>query len=178
MSKCLRSARLTLGLPSRCRTDCHYTEGMASQHAHSTADAAPELVGVYSDDRDVRRSVMLALGSKPAKDVPAVQCVEFATAPALIRALDRGVDGRKLSVVVLDGEAVPAGGMGIARQIKDEIFNAPPVVLIVARPQDGWLAAWSRADVVLSQPLDPRAMAAAVAELLRRKAARSSVTVA
>ncbi|NDB18328.1 MAG: DNA-binding response regulator [Actinobacteria bacterium] len=151
---------------------------MASGHEHSTGDSPVELIGVYSDDRDVRRSVMLALGSRPAKDVPAVQCVEFATAPALMRALDRGVDGRKLSVVVLDGEAVPAGGMGIARQIKDEIFNAPPVVLIVARAQDGWLAAWSRADSVLAQPLDPRAMAAAVAEQLRRKAARSSVTVA
>lgn len=154
---------------------------MASANARPAADETtqvpPALVAVYSDDRDMRRSVMLALGSQPAKDVPRIECVEFATGPALIRALDRGVDGRRIAVAVLDGEAVPEGGMGVARQIKDEIFNAPPVALIVARPQDGWLAAWSRADAVLSQPLDPRATAAAVAGLLRQAVSRSAVTV-
>lgn len=136
----------------------------------------PMLIGIYSDDRDVRRSVALALGSRPAADVGLIECVEFATAPALTRALDRGVQGRRLDVVVLDGEAVPAGGMGIARQIKDEVYDAPPVVLIVARPQDAWLAAWSRADEVITHPIDPRATAAAVAGLLRDVASRSAVT--
>lgn len=149
---------------------------VAPDAAGSAAQAQPMLIGVYSDDRDVRRSVVLALGSRPAADVGPVECVEFATAPALTRALDRGVQGRRMDVVVLDGEAVPAGGMGIARQMKDEIYDAPPVVLIVARPQDAWLAAWSRADEVITHPVDPRAAAAAVAGLLRAAASRSAVT--
>ena len=152
---------------------------MASDAASDTgphAESVPTtLIAVYSDDRDVRRSALLALGDQPAMDVGRVECVEFATAPALMRALDRGVDGRRIGVVILDGEAVPAGGMGIARQIKDEIFNAPPVVLIVARPQDGWLAAWSRADSVVPHPIDPRALAAAVTTQMRRGAERSSL---
>ena len=37
-------------------------------------------------------------------------------------------------------------GMGICRQLKDEIFRCPPILVLTGRPQDGWLAAWSRAD--------------------------------
>jgi DNA-binding response OmpR family regulator len=144
--------------------------------AHGQDDSAVSLIGVYSDDREVRRNVLLALGSRPATDVGLVECVEFATAPALTRALDRGINGRRLDLVILDGEAVPAGGMGIARQIKDEIYDAPPVVLIVARPQDAWLAAWSRADEVVTHPIDPRVTAAAVARLLRAAGARTAIT--
>ena len=59
--------------------------------------------------------------------------------------------------MVLDGEAQPAGGMGVCRQAKDEIYNCPPVLLIIGRPDDGWLATWSRADAVVSHPIDPRA---------------------
>ena len=150
----------------------------SAQSSTAGQSGEPMLIGVYSDDRDVRRSVMLALGSRPAADVGPVACVEFATAPALTRALDRGVNGARLDVVVLDAEAVPAGGMGLARQIKDEIYDAPPVVLIVARPQDGWLAAWSRADAVITHPIDPRATAAAVAGLLRDQQARSGIVPA
>ena len=43
---------------------------------------------------------------------------------------------------VLDGEAVPAGGLGLARQVKDEIYGCPPVLVLIGRPQDSWLAAW------------------------------------
>ena len=45
--------------------------------------------------------------------------------------------------MVLDGEAQPAGGMGVCRQAKDEIHDCPPVLLIIGRPDDGWLATWS-----------------------------------
>ena len=59
--------------------------------------------------------------------------------------------------------------MGICRQLKDEIYNCPPVLVLVGRPQDGWLATWSRADAVVSHPLDPIAVAKAVADLLRQR---------
>jgi DNA-binding response OmpR family regulator len=74
-----------------------------------------------------------------------------------------------LDLVILDGEAQPTGGMGLARQFKYEIEDCPPMVVLVARKQDGWLASWSLADAVISRPLDPVDAAATVADQLRRR---------
>ena len=125
---------------------------------------------IYSDDSTVREAVMNALGSRPAPELPRVTFLECATEPMVIRKMDAGV----VDVAILDGEAVPAGGMGICRQLKDEIFNCPPVVVITGRPQDGWLATWSRADAAVPRPLDPVVLAEAVATLLRRRVALSA----
>ena len=103
-------------------------------------------VVVYSHDADTRAEMKLAIGRRPAPDVPEAEIVEVATAPALLRLLDAG----GADVMVLDGEAQPAGGMGVCRQAKDEIFNCPPALLIIARADDRWLATWSRADAVVS----------------------------
>ena len=94
----------------------------------------------------------------------------MATEPALFRLLDTG----GADVMVLDGEAQPAGGMGVCRQAKDEIYNCPPVLLIIGRADDGWLATWSRADAVVSHPIDPKALAQALAGLMRQRAAGRS----
>src|SRR5690242_21773460 len=108
-------------------------------------------VVVYSHDADTRAEMKLAIGRRPAPDVPEAEIVEVATAPALLRLLDAG----GADVMVLDGEAQPAGGMGVCRQAKDEIYNCPPALLIIGRADDGWLATWSRADAVISHPIDP-----------------------
>jgi DNA-binding response OmpR family regulator len=134
----------------------------------SGADERPCRVLVYSDDRNTRAQVMLAVGRRPAPDLPPIEYVETATEPATVSRLDAG----DIQVAVLDGEATPAGGMGICRQIKDEIYDCPPVLVLVGRPQDGWLATWSRADAVVSHPLDPMAVADAVARLLRQRLSR------
>jgi DNA-binding response OmpR family regulator len=136
----------------------------------STA-TAPETrtVLVYSDDRTTREQVRLAIGRRPAADLPRVEYHECATEPAVMKALRAG----GIDVAVFDGEAAPYGGIGLARQVKDEIYRCPPVLVLVGRPQDGWLATWSRADAVLSHPLDPAAVAAAVADLLRRRRRRA-----
>jgi DNA-binding response OmpR family regulator len=81
----------------------------------------------------------------------------------------RAVDAGGVDLLVLDGEAVPAGGLGLCRQLKDEIFDCPPVLVLTGRPQDDWLAAWSRADAAVPHPLDPVALAAAAARLLRAR---------
>ncbi|WP_026876951.1 hypothetical protein [Jiangella gansuensis] len=121
---------------------------------------------VYSDDRTTREKVRLAIGRRPAADLPKVEFVEVATHAAVIRRLDAG----GIHIAILDGEAVPSGGMGIARTIKEEIYEAPPVLVLIGRPQDAWLATWSRAEAVVSHPLDPIAVASAVADLMRRRA--------
>lgn len=130
-------------------------------------EAAACRVLVYSDDRTVRDRVRLALGRRPAKDLPLLDYDECATPPAVIRAVDAG----GFDLVILDGEAVPAGGLGICRQLKDEIFECPPVLVLIGRPQDDWLAAWSRADAAVPHPLDPAALAHAAARLLRERLA-------
>ena len=57
--------------------------------------------------------------------------------------------------------------MGICRQLKDEIYRCPPVLVLVGRPQDAWLATWSRADAVVAHPIDPVALAQTAAKVLR-----------
>ncbi|MEJ2578157.1 MAG: hypothetical protein P8Z68_03565, partial [Kineosporiaceae bacterium] len=79
------------------------------------------------------------------------------------------VEAGGLDVLVLDGEATPAGGMGLCRQLKDEIYDCPPVLVLTGRPQDAWLATWSQADAVVPHPLDPVALARSVAELARQQ---------
>lgn len=124
---------------------------------------------VYSDDSSVRQAIVKALGKNVAADLPEHVVHEFATGPALRQFVDRkSVDGNfKADLFILDGEAVPEGGMGVARQLKDEVFNCPPILLITGRPQDAWLAAWSRAEASVSHPVDPFTLASTVADLLR-----------
>ena len=122
---------------------------------------------VYSDDVDTREKVKIAIGRRPAPDVPRVEGLECATGPAVIAAFDAG----GIDVAILDGEAAPTGGMGIARQMKDEIFQCPPIVLLTGRVADNWLANWSRAEAAVPHPLDPIVLASAVADLMRRRRA-------
>ena len=72
-----------------------------------------------------------------------------------------------VDLFILDGEAVPEGGMGVARQLKDEVFNCPPVLLITGRKEDAWLAAWSLAEASVIHPIDPFTLAKSAADLLR-----------
>ena len=130
----------------------------------TTAPAGKPLkVLVYSDDVNTRQQVILALGRRPHPDLPEVEYVEVATEPVVISNMDAG----GVDLVILDGEAVPAGGMGIAKQLKDEIFECPPVVVLTGRPQDAWLATWSRAEAAVPHPIDPVQLAEAVIGLLR-----------
>jgi hypothetical protein len=107
--------------------------------------------------------------------MPEHQIQEFATGPALRAYVDRkSVSGElRANLFILDGEAVPEGGMGIARQLKDEVFNCPPVLLITGRREDAWLAAWSRAEASVIHPIDPFTLANTVADLLRTQTAAS-----
>lgn len=123
---------------------------------------------VYSDDATVRESVRKALGRRLSQDLPENEVIEFATADALRLYIDTKKVGKKsrVDLFILDGEATPEGGMGLARQLKDEIFNCPPTLLIVARAQDAWLAGWSRADGVVTHPIDPFTLSKSVLALI------------
>jgi DNA-binding response OmpR family regulator len=119
---------------------------------------------VYSSNRLTRENVRLALGRKVASDLPPISVVEVATQPAVLSTMDRG----GVDLAILDGEAVP-GGMGLCRQLKDEIVRCPPILVLTGRPDDAWLATWSRADGVVAHPVDPLRLPGAVAQLLRAR---------
>lgn len=127
-----------------------------------TTDAPLEIL-VYSDDANTREQVILALGRRPHPDLPEFTYVEVATEPVVLQHLDAG----RIALAILDGEAVPAGGMGIAKQLKDEIYRCPPLLVLTGRPQDSWLATWSRADAAVPHPIDPLVLASTVVDLLR-----------
>jgi DNA-binding response OmpR family regulator len=120
---------------------------------------------VYSDDRTVRRTVVTALGTRLDPDLPDLEFLEVATGPVVLRSADAG----GLDLMILDGEATPTGGLGLARQLKDEIHRCPPILVLTGRPQDAWLATWSRAEAVVGHPIEPGQLAEAVAGLLRSR---------
>lgn len=135
----------------------------------ATQTPRPLRVMVYSDDRTVRSAVVTALGTHPDPGLPELELLEVATGPVVVRTADAG----GLDLMILDGEATPTGGLGLSRQLKDEIYRCPPILVLTGRPQDAWLATWSRADAVVGHPIDPGQLADTVSALLRRRTAVS-----
>lgn len=128
---------------------------------------------VYSDDSSVRSSIASALGVRVAKDLPEHEIHEFATGSALRAYVDTKnlAGGFRADLFILDGEAAQEGGLGMARQLKDEVFNCPPVLIITGRVQDNWLATWSKAEASVTHPIDPFTIAAKCAALLKTNSA-------
>ena len=133
---------------------------------------------LYSDDVTVREAVIGALGSRVSPEMSEHVIHQFATAAAL----RLFVDGKKvgsespIDLFILDGEAVPEGGIGMDRQLKDEVFNCPPVMVITGRKEDAWLAAWSRAEANVLHPVDPFTLSHTVADLLRARTSATNAT--
>lgn len=123
----------------------------------------PLRILVYSDNPRTREQVRLALGKRIHPELPELSYVEVATAPVVIQQIDAG----GFALAILDGEATPAGGMGIAKQLKDEVADCPPLLVLTGRPDDAWLANWSRAEAAVPHPIDPIRLGEAVVSLLR-----------
>jgi DNA-binding response OmpR family regulator len=132
------------------------------------SDSSPESsvalrILVYSDNAKTREQVMRALGKHLHPDLPELTYLEVATAPMVVRQMDQG----GIDLAILDGEATPTGGMGIAKQLKDELATCPPIVVLTGRTDDAWLANWSRAEAAVPHPLDPIVLGRTVLGLLR-----------
>lgn len=134
----------------------------ASPQATEVTTTAVRLL-LYSDNITTRDAVRAAVGRRPARDVEVESWRECATADAVVAAVEEG----GVDLVILDGEAAKVGGLGLCRQLKYEVYGCPPVLVLTGRPQDGWLATWSMADGAVPHPLDPIAVADAVADLAR-----------
>jgi DNA-binding response OmpR family regulator len=123
---------------------------------------------VYSSNAAVRERVRTAIGRRPAEDLGPLTWVECDNAPEAVATVDAG----GIDVAVFDGEAWPTGGMGLCRQLKNEVADCPLVLLLVARADDRWLAVWSQADRWVSHPIDPFEISSAVVDLLRQAGTR------
>ncbi|ORB73308.1 Rv3143 family two-component system response regulator [Mycobacterium scrofulaceum] len=132
------------------------------------SDSSPESsvalrILVYSDNAKTREQVIRALGRHLHPDLPELTYLEVATAPMVVQKMDEG----GIDLAILDGEATPTGGMGIAKQLKDELTTCPPILVLTGRPDDAWLASWSRAEAAVPHPVDPIVLGRTVLGLLR-----------
>jgi DNA-binding response OmpR family regulator len=118
---------------------------------------------VYSDNARTREKVRSALGKRVHPDLPELSYLDVATAPVVVSTIDQG----GIDLAILDGEATPAGGLGLAKQLKDEVAKCPPILVLTGRPDDAWLAKWSQAEAAVPHPIDPIRLGEAVASLLR-----------
>ena len=119
-------------------------------------------VVIYCADADRRRAVIEGVGLRPGKGMPKINWIETATAPGAIEAVRTNVP----PVVVLDADVPKVGGMSVLQDITNELEQAPVSILLIARPQDDWLATWSGADITVLAPYDPLDLQAAMVEAI------------
>lgn len=141
---------------------------MAAAHdvaepASAAAAQRRATVLLYSDDRATRAEVRELVGRRASIDTPLIDWVEVATPETVADDVRRA----RFDLLVLDGEAAKVGGMSMCRTLKTEIYECPPVLLLIARQQDAWLASWSEADAVVAAPFDPVELQETIAAQLR-----------
>lgn len=120
---------------------------------------------VYSHRPTFATQVMFDVGTRPAPGLT-ITYEQYATHDDLQRRLDHSGEFGPVDLCILDGEAAPAGGLGISRQFKNERSDCPAMVVVVARKDDTYLAGWSQADAILHQPVDPAEIARTVVDLV------------
>lgn len=140
---------------------------MRDEWDEAAGTGKPERLRVllYSDHPQVRDAVTTGVGVRVAEDLPPLEWMQVATRDAVVSAVEAG----GIDLLVLDGEAGRSGGMGLCRQLKDEVFRCPPVLVLLGRADDAWLASWSEADAVVVRPLDPMVLGETVLGLLRSR---------
>lgn len=121
---------------------------------------------VYSQHPEVRAEVRSAVGRRAARDLGRIEWVECSNYSQVRNELDGG----EVSLAILDGDAQPTGGVGLCRQFKNEITDCPPIIVLLLRPQDKWLATWAQADAVVVRPVDPVTTADTVRRVLESAA--------
>jgi DNA-binding response OmpR family regulator len=84
---------------------------------------------VFSHKAEVRDAIVNAVGRRPAADLGRVEYVEAAGIADVLSEMDAGT----VDLAILDGEAQPTGGIGLTRQLKNEITDCPPIIVSVRR---------------------------------------------
>lgn len=84
------------------------------------------------------------------------EVIEVRTPQRGLAVLDEGE--HTFDVILGDADTHPTGGFYLAREIRarqTDGHEVPPVVLLIARPQDEYLSQWSQADAWILKPVDP-----------------------
>ena len=125
---------------------------------------------IYSGDSARRKAVIEGVGLRPGKGAPRLNWIETATAAGVVNA----VKEHHPAVAVLDGETPKVGGIAVAQQIRNELDFQPLLVLLIARPQDEWLAEWAGASRTVLAPFDPLDLQETMMAALREAGLRSA----
>lgn len=114
------------------------------------AKTNPDAVEImlFSADLHTRETIMDAVGVSGAFDLPPISWLEVATA----KAAKLSFEPERFAALVLDAETTQEGGESLSRWLHDHNEKVPPVIMLVARPQDEWLARWSGAAQCIQAP--------------------------
>lgn len=118
---------------------------------------------VYSDNSDVRAEVIQAVGRRVATELPEINFTEAATYEGTYQQVRDG----NFDLLILDAETAKLGGIGMGKMVRDEIDPDIPYIILIARPQDEWLARVAKPEAILPFPVNPREISATVADILR-----------
>jgi CheY-like chemotaxis protein len=78
-------------------------------------------------------------------------------------------------LVVVEVGVTPYGAFGLTRDLKADPATASPVIVVLERFQDEWLARWSGADALVNRPVDPFALAQVASRLLQEDTADATL---
>ncbi|MDR2253645.1 MAG: hypothetical protein LBD97_07300 [Bifidobacteriaceae bacterium] len=117
---------------------------------------------LHSDNAAIRQLVRETVGDTAGPQGLRIEWTEVATHPIVMAKCA----AERFDLVVIDNETTKLGGVGMVRQMRAELDWTPTVLLLLARPQDAWLAAWSGADAAVVQPIDPFELTTQVTQLL------------
>ncbi|CAN5391947.1 hypothetical protein BH23ACT9_BH23ACT9_22800 [soil metagenome] len=96
-----------------------------------------------------------AQGRSAVDGLPQVDVLHVSTPKRALALID---EGEVYDIVVADNDTHPTGGFALCREVKARGQmgrDVPPVVLLLARPQDIWLSNWAQADAYALKPADP-----------------------
>ena len=138
------------------------SQTVAAQKASAKTITDSASILLYSDNAALRREVRLAVGDTLGQRRVQVEWTEVATHEMAMMYAEK----QPFDLVIGDNETTKLGGVGLTRQMRHELDWQPNVLLLLARQQDAWLAAWSGADGAMQRPLDPFALRRRVTEML------------
>ncbi|SPT75439.1 Uncharacterized response regulatory protein Rv3143/MT3230 [Arcanobacterium haemolyticum] len=122
---------------------------------------------VYSDNSDVRESVKRAVGRKVGHTSTPIEWVEGATPDGTILKIREAEEAcEPFDLLILDAETPKLGGIGLGKMVRDEINEEIPYIVLIARPQDEWLARVARPEAILNYPTDLPQLTASVESLI------------
>lgn len=116
---------------------------------------------------DVAAEIVTGLAGRPD-----LSTFRVATPQRAVAVLEEGDEG-PFDLVIADNDTHPTGGFWLAKELRgrrDIGADIPPVLLLLARPQDVWLSNWSQADAFMIKPVDPFDLAETIDALVQGRA--------